>query len=530
MSYFNTNETFFVIPLNSSDGEIRKINCLFDILEKSGVGEIIESANYKSSNIGRKAYNPYKLFAAIIYCFAMHKGTLRNIEEMCTYDLRLQYILNQNTPSYKTILEFINDVVLPNKEAIFSKITKTIIDEFNLDIDDCYLDGTKLEANANKYKFVYKPRKVKTNLENKIIIFLKEIGENSEKINSKILLTAIKKYEEKAGIKIEEIKTGKGIRATREEKLCILGYKYLNKLLEYEEKEAICGPNRNSYYKTDNDATAMALKADYYSGHGSNMKAAYNIQFIVSSGLVLMFGVFQDRTDYHTLIPMIDRYKENYKSVPKNFCADAGYGIYENYEYMKTNSINNYVKYQSWSNEKNGKNPQKFFLDDDENFCCLNSIQGEMISFKESHQKIKNSKMYIFSGCLNCDFEYICKKNFKNRNENFRKAELSIENEKFKNEARNNLKSLKGIEIRVNRSIQIEGTFGNLKQNLGYVRIRRRGIEKVSCEIMFMSLAVNIRKLFSFLDKEKIKSKYWELKNNTKPEEFKEIKPKKKSC
>lgn len=530
MSYFNTNETFFVVPLSTSDGEIKKINYLFNILEKSGVGQIIESVNYKSSNIGRKAYNPYKLFTAIIYCFAWHKGTLRNIEEMCVYDLRLLYILNQEAPSHKTISEFINEVILPNKEIIFSKITKAIIDEFGIDIDDCYLDGTKLEANVNKYKFVYKPRKFKTNLENKITIFLKEINEESNEINSIILLKALKSYEEINNIKVNEIKTGKGIRTSREEKLCILGYKYLNKLLEYEEKEMICGPNRNSYYKTDKDATAMALKADYYSGHGSNMKAAYNIQFIVSSGLILMYGVFQNRTDYHTLIPMIDRYKRNYNSVPKNLCANAGYGIYENYEYMKSNSINNYVKYQSWSNERNGKNPQRFFLDDEDNFLCLNSSKGEVISFEQSHQKTKNSKMYKFNGCLSCGYEYICKKNFKNRDENFRRAELSVENEKLKNEARENLKSLKGIEIRVNRSIQVEGSFGNLKQNLGYVRIRRRGMDKVSCEIMLMSLAVNIRKLFSFLDHKDVKSKYWELKSDAKPEEFKEIKPKKKDC
>ena len=71
MSYFNTNETFFVIPLNTNDEEIKKTNYLFYILEKSGVGDIIKSTNYKSSNIGRKSYNPYKLFAAIIYCFAL---------------------------------------------------------------------------------------------------------------------------------------------------------------------------------------------------------------------------------------------------------------------------------------------------------------------------------------------------------------------------------------------------------------------------------------------------------------------------
>ena len=104
MSYFTSLETFFVVPLNCSDEEIQKIDFLLMILEKSGVGKLIEEAEYKSSKYGRKPYDPYKLFAAIIYCFAVHKGTLRNCEEMIRYDLRLNYILAQETPSYKTRL------------------------------------------------------------------------------------------------------------------------------------------------------------------------------------------------------------------------------------------------------------------------------------------------------------------------------------------------------------------------------------------------------------------------------------------
>ena len=145
----------------------------------------------------------------------------------------------------------------------------------------------------------------------------------------------------------------------------------------------------------------MALKSDYYSGHGSNMKAAYNVQFLVSSGLILMYGVFQDRTDYHTLIPMLDRYKKYYNTTPVNLCADAGYGIYDNYRYLEDNSINNYVKYLAWSKEKDGKNPQKFFLNkDEETVRCLNGENGTIIPFNGIHPRLKNSKLYKFTGCL----------------------------------------------------------------------------------------------------------------------------------
>ena len=95
----------------------------------------------------------------------------------------------------------------------------------------------------------------------------------------------------------------------------------------------------------------MALKTDYYSGHGSNLHAAYNVQFIVSSGIVIFFGTFQDRTDYHTLVPLLDRYKKYYGHYPTNLCADAGYGIYENYKYLLENKIGNYIKMISWNGE-----------------------------------------------------------------------------------------------------------------------------------------------------------------------------------
>lgn len=533
MSYFTTKETFFIVPLSTNDGEIEKIDYLLHILEESGVGKLIEESNFKSSDIGRKAYNPYRLFASILYCFTVHKGTLRDCEEMIKYDSRLWYLMNQEYPSYKTIHEFINEVILPNTYKIFTLITSTIVRELKLDISDNYLDGTKIEANANKYKFVFKPRKFKTNLIEKIKKLLSDLNISYEgyEINPVFLNSSLKNYEEKEQINIEEIKTGKGIKLTRKQKLIKQGYKYLDKLLEYQEKEIICGPNRNSYYKTDKDATAMALKADYYSGHGSNMHAAYNVQFIVSSGLILMFSVFQDRTDYYTLIPMIDLYEFYYGIYPNNLCADAGYGTFRNYEYINKKGINNYIKYQNWNGETKAKRPQLFFLSkDNKTFYCLNGVKGKEIPFSSNnHQKNYKTKRYKFIGCLNCPYEYKCKQAYKEET-NERYVELSTRFEQYKSQARENLKSVKGIEIRINRSIQVEGSFGILKQDMNYVRLRRRGIDKVKCEIMMMALAFNIRKLFSLYKKKDIKSKYWEANSNTKPEEFKQVKPKEKSC
>lgn len=535
MSYFTTIKTFFVVPLDTYDEELQKIEFLLMIYEKSGIGELIKNAYSKAKSKGRKSYNPYRLFAAITYCFAMHKGTLRNIEEMCKYDLRVRYILNQETPSYKTIGEFINEVIKPNAYEIFTMITNTITKELDIDVSDNYVDGTKIEANANKYKFVYKKRKHWANLDIKIQKLLSDMDVGFSKRKEYIKSSEFKKYidefKNKENIIEDKIPKGKGSRPTRNQKLYVYGLKLLEKLISYEEIERICGPDRNSFYKTDNDATAMALKADYYSGHGSNMKAAYNVQFMVSSGLIMMYGVFQNRTDYYTLIPMVELYRKYYHTYPVNICADSGYGVFDNYEYLKNNSINAYIKYLKWSGESSGKDPQIFFLNDNEDgFICANGVHGEIIEFGQKHQRKKKSKLYRFNGCLNCPYEYLCRSKIKDRTTNYRDYELSIEEEKYHIEVRNNLLSIKGVEIRVNRSIQAEGAFGELKQNIGYVRIRRRGMSQVSCEIMMMCLAINIRKLLSIYNKQKIEPKYWKADENIIINPFPKAKAKKKGC
>ena len=166
------------------------------------------------------------------------------------------------------------------------------------------------------------------------------------------------------------------------------------------------------------------------------------------------------------------------------------------------------------------KRPQIFYTFND-GVLCLNTCIGEEISFNSSHhQRNEGGKLFKFTGCNNCNYAYICKKNLKNKNLDFRLYELIPDYELLKEQARNNLLSAKGIEIRINRSIQVEGTFGQLKQNMHYVKIRRRGIEKVSCEIMLIWLGRNIRKFFVLLDTRNFKSNYWEKSTDLKTEKF----------
>lgn len=531
MGYFNIKRAFFIVPSEKCYVEFEKIDKFILLLENSGVGKIIESVNKKREKCkGKYGYNTFNLFATIIFCFSKFKATIRNIEEKFIFDLRVIYIMEGKLPKHTVIGEFINEYIVPYQYEIFTCITNQIIKEFNLNVSDTYLDGTKIEANANKYKFVWKPTTFHKKLDVKIKEMLKKMNlefKENKLIKSYELNDLIKKYLLRENIDINSIPIGKGKRLSKEQRNYKEIYKYLSKLIEYEEKEQICGENRNSYFKTDKDATAMVLKEDYYSKLSHDFHAGYNIQVLVSSLLILMYGVYQERSDYKTFIPMNNLYFKYYGTYPKNECDDAGYGNYMNYKYMRKHGINNYVKFLNWEGESNGKRPQLFYTFND-GVMCLNTCIGEEVQFNYKHRRLyEEGKLYKFVGCNECKYLYKCKEKLKNKNDDYRYIELIPEYELMKEEVRNNLLSPKGIEIRVNRSIQVEGTFGQIKNNMNYDRIRRRGIEKVSCEIMLMCLGVNIRRYFNSLnDENKFKKNCWKESTTLQKEKFPNVKQK----
>lgn len=222
--------------------------------------------------------------------------------------------------------------------------------------------------------------------------------ENTNYITAKEFNELIINYANINNIDYHDIPRGKGKKLTAFQRIIKTGYEYLNKLIEYEEKERICGEERNSYYKTDKDATAMVLKEDYYSKLSHDFHAAYNTQVIVSSRLITMYGVFQKRDDQNTLIPMLERYKKGYGNYPTNLCGYSGYGIYKNYEFLHTNNIGNYLKFVAWNGETSGKRPQLFFFGNG-NFKCLNGIVGKYI-FTKTHPRYKDSKFIFLKGAI----------------------------------------------------------------------------------------------------------------------------------
>ena len=505
MGVFSNSRLFLLPSLDLNVKEQEKIDKFLLLLDSSNVADILKKhINNQTVLGGRPHKNFYRLFATILYGFANGRNTLRDLADACQFDLRYIYLMEQEIVSYTTFQTYISKYITPNANEIFGKINSFICKEMGIEFEDAFIDGTKQEANSNKCKFVWKPTTFHERLSNTTNSIIKN-------------LNLIDNYNDEQLIKSSTIAIAITHLNSKKETLDFKTYNdnlkalslILTKVLEYEEKEQICGPSRKSYYKTDHDATAMCLKSDYYSGLGTNMHAAYNVQILVIKGITLSYYISSSRSDINDFIPLLESFKAIYGVYPKRICADAGYGSFENYSYLKRNNIENYVKYFSWENNVSGSFPDCYRIDDvSKNIVCLNKNTGYEIAIPFRHPKKAGSKFYRVDGCNSCDFKKYCKKYMKEQNEDYKIFEVVVELQLLKQEAERNLLSPKGIEMRVNRSIQVEGIFGIEKQNYGYKRFRRRGKENVETEMMLSLLGLNIAKLFRFYESGKT-NKYW---------------------
>ena len=516
MSYFSTRALHLFPSYALKPEKEKELDIFLQFLDRSEVGDLLisDDLNWNKSSCGRPNINIYSLFATILYSFTFDKGTLRDISSKCEYDLRYMYLMNGVTPSFKTIGNFINHFILPNIDAIFTCLTKKMIEELDINTDTVYIDGTKIEADANKYKFVWKPTTFHKRLCTKIRNLLELIKLADDLPDDEIFSSEI--IADKLSVFGSMIEDDDKVKKKQYDSL----FKYLEKAIEYEEKEEICGPDRNSYYKTDHDATAMTLKTDYYSGLGSSMHAAYNVQIVVANSLIVERIVSQNRNDISDFINVIETFYKSFGRYPESVCADAGYGSFQNYRYLDKKRINSYVKSQSWQGNISGRNPDSYRVLEDGSLICLNGNYGYKVEIENRHPKKRDSVFYRVNGCNDCLFNTYCKRWQKIKDEDYKIFEVDVYGSKLKRRTEENLLSKEGIIKRVNRSIQVEGAFGSIKYNLGYNRFRRTNLDKVKLEFTLTILGYNFRKFFKYIKGENIKTE-WRPSKDIKEEIFK---------
>lgn len=415
----------------------------------------------KGYKTGRPRYNRENLLKVILFSF-MENGylSLREIEKACKTDIRYMYLLDDMTaPTFATIGNFIRENLTNTIENIFIEINKVIFEKQKVDLEHVYIDGTKIEANANKYTWVWK----KSCITNRNKVFCK-ITELIEKMNK--------------------------------EELMLLGVKFEIRT-EYARHIEICGEKRGSYSKTDKSATFMRIKTDYMGN--DQLLPAYNLQIGVCEEYIATVDVKQYASDMDCFVPLMEKFNEIYGRYPKYPIADAGYGSYNNYLYCEQHGIEKFMKFTMFEketkNEKYKNNPYRavnFKRDGKGNIICPNN---KKFKFKETrhirgNQYGRTEEIYECEECSNCCYKQECCPKAKNN----RSIRLNQELTLIHKEVLNNLNSIHGALLCMNKSIQAEGTFGIIKYDKSYKRLRRKELENVQLEFLLVACGYNLYK------------------------------------
>ena len=458
-------------------------------------------------NLDSRSYDPVMMLTIILMAFAEDGyASLRKLEKLCRYDIRYRSIKNGCVPSYKSFERFINHTLKESIQTIAKEIYLYVQDEKALEEQILYIDGTKFEANANKMTFCWKgwSKRYLPRHWQKCMELLKQVNRYFKKHEININYSILKYPNIEYMIKIDEalenwLKEKEYIRKGRGKheiaKLCDELKKSAVKMWEYAIQEDIL-EDRNSFSKTDPDATFMHMKYDYYN-HTNVFKPGYNIQTGVSDGIIRNIYISSDGNDINTYIPFMEKYYEAYGSYPKKTPADAGYGSFDNYSYCKEHNIELYMKYAGYYKEKEKTNEKNRFKKthmkrtEDGGFICPAGYEFEIekvtIDSRSNYDKI--NFLFRNNKCGECPLRNKCTKSKSGRT-----IVHSYQMEEYQKEVKRNIRSEDGIRLMYQRSNETEGTFGDWKNNHQFERLHRRGENGVKLEIYLVAIGHNIRK------------------------------------
>ena len=465
----------------------------------------------RNCKLGRPAYDRRTLLRLVLFAF-MEEGynSLRHIEKLCRNDIRFLYLLgNMPAPSHTTIMEFINNELTESLDDIFNDINRYIFQKEDVDLQHVYLDGTKVRANAHRYSWVWKKnctRTIEKTFE-KLTSTIQEINDEvlcyfnvkigtREKYSIDYVETIMEQFREVASIDPETFVYGKGHRKSKEQKLYEKLQEHHKTLKKNAEKVAIIGEHRGSCSKTDLEATFMRLKKDHMKNE--QLLPAYNIQFAICDEYIAEVDVNQYASDMDCFIPLMEAFKKRYGHYPKYPIGDAGYGSYNNYLFCQENGMEKFMKFPMYAKETEDEtyrdNPfrsKNFKTDKDGDLICPN---GKKFLYQTTvpvrgNKYGRTLEIYECENCEGCKFRDQCHKGKGNRTINLNKELTS-----FHQEVLDNLNCIHGALLRMNRSIQAEGAFGEMKWNRSYDRFRRRGLKKTKLEIMLIACGFNLHK------------------------------------
>lgn len=317
----------------SAGHPVRTVDSVIDKLDLNRL-----YSSYKGG--GTTSHNPKMLLKAIMYAYINNIYSSGKIEEAIRSNIYFVWLCGSCEPDHNTVNRFRSEKAAPLLKDIFKQIVLLLAQEGLVSLKDIYVDGTKIEANANRYTFVW-GNAIKTSKE-KMIKQLDELWQHAQTVAKEELkdtapldFKTINSDKVKETVKnIEDAIRDKDVPKKVKQKLQYAKKNFPGKLDEYKVKEDILD-GRNSYSKTDNDATFMRMKEDHM--QNGQLKPGYNIQISTNNQVITNYDTFPNPTDTLTLPAHLDSFKELYGHAPEILTADSGYGSEQNYECLQAN-------------------------------------------------------------------------------------------------------------------------------------------------------------------------------------------------
>ena len=480
-----------VLALNSEmmipeDAPVRLLNAQLEELEYGKLYEAYSSKGRKS------AADPRVLFKVLVHGYLCGIYSSRKMEEACRYRIDFKWLLEDGkAPDHSTLARFRTGRCREVVEDLFYQFVRKLEGMGETDHRAVFIDGTKLESRAGQYSFVWRK-----NVE-------KQLARVKEKLKSMTGLStcaAVRSMLEEEAGKIAFV-SGTGRRKGQAQREWEMKKALLERWEKYEEMLSIMGQGRNSYAKTDPDATFMRMKEDHM--RNGQLKPGYNVQIAVNSEYITGLEVFSDRTDVKTLRPMLNTLSRWHQARYEEVVADAGYESLENYLYLERSGQICFIKPTNCDQKKTSKFRKQVGrienMEYDPEADCFTCAQGRKLYLRRETTQVQDGQLvstawYRCEDCSECPCRVQCC-----RARDLNKPKEIVLHKTFwekRKQATANIMTERGIHLRLCRSIQVEGAFGLLKNDFGFRRFLTRGKANVRIELFLLALAFDLKKLW----------------------------------
>lgn len=517
------------------------------------VNKTIESMNIKPlkdtyKGGGRSAYNPLMLLKILIFAYLMQIYSSRRIAKALREDINFMWLSGMQRPDFRTINNFRSGRLKSTIEEVFGSMIIFLSEKKYINLENYFVDGTKIEANASKYSYQWSKnvKKYKDKVEQKVKELLaeidlinqledeqygdrdlEEIGDGVESLTIEEIEQQVKKlnqivekiqqqqHQESKSEQCKSKKTGKDDageeevnnrknqettpqQSTKQKAKTITKTKriikqierdYIPRLKKYNQQIEIL-KGRSSYSKTDWDATFFRTKT-------GQLLPSYNLIIGTEGQIIINYSIHQKASETDHFIGHMEKLNRLGIGKPKAVITDAGYGSEENYRYLESQSIEGYLKYAG-IDKKSSRKAIRYRAEDfryDREKDVVICPEGRELRFSRiERNKTKTGylqQLVKYQGeCEGCRVIEMCAKTSRGRT-----ISINKELEDYRQKARERLGSKKGIELRKRRGVEVESVFGDIKQNQKFRRFNLRGIEKVNAEFGLVAMAHNIKKI-----------------------------------